>query len=208
MGWNEGWFKDPLNFMGKLTGYGEFNNGTGLGDFWNNINGTTANNQFTAEEAEKTRNFNSAEAAKNRDWETYMSNTAYQRQVADMKSAGLNPAAINGSGASTPSAAPASASTANFHSGGGGGLIGVIGKIAAAAMMKGAWDKMATSAMKASSAPEAVYKTVEAANASVSALKAAKQDSKWLRNYWGSETKNYAKETDFFGLPGTIGAWA
>lgn len=57
--------------------------------------------------------FSADEAQKQRDWEEQMSNTAYQRQVADMRAAGVNPAmAMNGSsGASTPSsAAPSSVS--------------------------------------------------------------------------------------------------
>jgi len=37
------------------------------------------------------RQWSSAEALKERDWQTEMSNTAYQRSVADMKAAGINP---------------------------------------------------------------------------------------------------------------------
>ncbi|MGL6174058.1 MAG: hypothetical protein ACRC1P_05565 [Cellulosilyticaceae bacterium] len=51
---------------------------------------------------------NSAEAQKNRDWTERMSNTAYQRQVADMRAAGINPMlAMGGSGASTPTGSTA-----------------------------------------------------------------------------------------------------
>ena len=57
-----------------------------------------AANQFSADEAQKQR-----------DWEEWMSNTAYQRQVKDMQAAGVNPAlAMNSSGgASTPSGSAA-----------------------------------------------------------------------------------------------------
>lgn len=56
----------------------------------------TEANAFTAEQAQL-----------NRDWQTEMSNTAYQRQVADMRAAGVNPALAmqSASGAVTPSGA-------------------------------------------------------------------------------------------------------
>lgn len=57
--------------------------------------------------------YNSAEAQKQRDWQTQMSNTAHQREVTDLKAAGLNPVlSATGPGATTPSGGVASSAQA------------------------------------------------------------------------------------------------
>nr|DAQ35350.1 MAG TPA: minor capsid protein [Microviridae sp.] len=70
---------------------------------------------FNARQNQIAMDYNSAEAQKNRDWQEMMSNTAYQRAMADMKAAGLNPIlAANIGGASSPAGAVGSISGASM----------------------------------------------------------------------------------------------
>ena len=76
-----------------------------IGSIFNDLSGATS-----AQKAEFA--FNAEEAQKQRDWQTELSNSAYQRAVEDMKKAGLNPVNMfgggNGVAASTPSGSSAS----------------------------------------------------------------------------------------------------
>lgn len=88
-----------------------------LGSVWNDASGTTINNAFSAEEAQK-----------NRDFQERMSNTQYQRAIADLKAAGLNPAAVGGQSAGLSPATTPSGAAAHASGVGSGGFLGMAGR--------------------------------------------------------------------------------
>jgi len=77
---------------------------------------------FNAQALQMQMDYNANQSAINRDFQANMSNTSYQRAMADMRAAGLNPIlAYSQGGASTPTGSNAAASLAGSPSDSVGG---------------------------------------------------------------------------------------
>ena len=84
----------------------------GLLDQQQGAQGAKDQNEESAWQAKLQRDFNSAEAAKQREWQEKMRSTGYQTAMADLKAAGLNPMLAYSQGpAAMPTGATASANT-------------------------------------------------------------------------------------------------
>lgn len=106
--------------------------------------------------------FNAAEAQKSRDWQSYMSNTAHQRETRDLIAAGLNPILSANAGASTPSGATASGVT----SAGASGQVDTNASGAAASFLSTLMNAAVAMRGQSLSAQTALAQSTIAANAS------------------------------------------
>lgn len=111
----------PEGLTGQEVAQSYWTNGDVLSDWLTNKDTYGHNEALAAYERERAAakeaweresTYNAQEAEKQRQYEAYMSNTAFQRKIADYEKAGFSPlAALEGSvGASTPSGSAASAS--------------------------------------------------------------------------------------------------
>lgn len=123
------------------------------GDFFSGLgNMVTGNLDWARTQAQNA--FNAQEAQKQRDFEERMSSTAHQREVADLRAAGLNPYLTLGQGATTPAGASASGTSPLQAGASGSRLFGVALNALTAYLTKG----MDLSAKAASSAADLALK--------------------------------------------------
>lgn len=110
---------DAKAFNGVMSLFGSSDK-TGLNDvsLWEALKNKFTGNvdyQRNLDLQQRAQVFNAEEAAKQRSFEERLANTAYQRQAADLKAAGFNPAmAIGAGGAYVPSGAAASSPGSSY----------------------------------------------------------------------------------------------
>lgn len=110
----------PYSLISSIFGQNPFGSSGALKSLWNKKTGSG----LTGAELEANA-FSAEQAQKQMDFQQQMRNTQYQSAVNDMRSAGLNPALMYGSGASG-NAAPSGAAASSIAPASDGGLLDLI----------------------------------------------------------------------------------
>lgn len=173
-----------------------------------------ANNAWSANQARiqrewqekqnaKAMEFNASEAAKNRDWQQLMSNTAHQREMKDLMAAGLNPvlSAMNGNGAAVTSGATASGVTSAGAKGEAdtstsGAIVNLLGSILAANTQIQAANVNARTQEAVADKYTAMEKIVADLNAAVSKYSA---DTSAAASRYASDAAKYSADQHLKG---------
>lgn len=148
-----GWLVDAGRSIGTSMGLaraGGESSAYGVGQWMNDLTGKSAQQDFDAEQARIAREDADRKATIAYERDLYLSNTALQRQVADAKSAGINPYYIaGGGGASVPNQDAPSAAVAAGGASGSWSPVSLLSSIVGAALRVGLYRSIAGSALKA-----------------------------------------------------------
>lgn len=141
------------------------------------VNGIKDVQKIANEATYKEMQFNSAEAQKTRDWEERMSNTSHQREVADLKAAGLNPVLSANGGAQSYTGASASATAKDSSSSAGSMLSSIMSSLGSFSASQYSADRSAAATRYAAN------KNLQAAQASAAATRYAADRSAEAAKY-------------------------